>query len=43
MSVAKLRLALMTPNRHSSTLKYALLWGGGVVAPILLMLILIWG
>jgi len=40
-----LAVALMTPNRHSSseTVKNAVLWGVGVVAPILLMLKFIWG
>jgi hypothetical protein len=36
----------MTPNRHSSReiVESALLWGVGVVVPVLLMmLILIWG
>ena len=35
----------MTPRRRSGseTVKNALLWAVGVVAPILLMLILIWG
>jgi hypothetical protein len=35
----------MTPNRHSSreTVESALLWGVGVVVPVLLLLILIWG
>jgi hypothetical protein len=45
-SVAKVRLALMTPNPHSrrATVQNALLWGFGVVAPVVLMLlILLWG
>ena len=45
VSVAKVRRALMAPNRHSSreTVQNALLWGCGVVAPVLLMLlILMW-
>ena len=37
----------MMPNRHSSseTVWYALLWGFGVFAPILLMLLILvlWG
>jgi hypothetical protein len=37
----------MTPNRHSSseTVENALLWGFGVLAPILLMLLILvlWG
>ena len=33
----------MTPNRHSSseTVKSALLWGFGVFAPVLLMLLVL--
>jgi hypothetical protein len=35
----------MEPNRHlsSETVKNALLWGVGVMLPVLLMLVLIWG
>jgi hypothetical protein len=41
----EIEVGLMTLRRRSSseTVKNALLWGVGVVAPILLMLILIWG
>ena len=40
----EIEVGLMTLKRRSSseTVKNALLWGVGVVAPILLMLILIW-